>query len=85
MVKGIVRKLDPLGRITLPMELRRTFDIKECDPVEIYVDNEAICIKPVREAACVFCGSTDKSILIEKGGKHICLSCLDDFHEEVRE
>lgn len=78
---GIVRKLDDLGRITLPKELRRTFGIKEGDPVEIFTEDGAICLKPVPKAVCEFCGSTDK--LVEKGGKHICKSCLEGFQEEA--
>ncbi len=44
---GIVRKLDELGRITLPIEIRRNFDIKEKDALEIYVDNEQIILKKI--------------------------------------
>ena len=39
---GIVRKVDELGRIVLPVELRRTMDIAEKDPLEIYVDGNSI-------------------------------------------
>ena len=42
---GIVRKLDELGRITLPIELRRTLDVTERDPLEIFVDEEQIILK----------------------------------------
>ncbi len=79
---GMVRKLDPLGRITLPMELRRTFGIKEYDPVEIFVDNGVICIKPVQVAACVFCGSMDADKLVEKNGTHICPKCAYEIWQE---
>lgn len=82
---GIARKVDELGRVVLPIELRRSLDIKEGDPLDISIQNNTICLTPVSAEACVFCGSTDKSILIEKGGKHICLSCLDDFNEEARD
>ena len=53
---GIVRKVDELGRIVLPIELRRTLDINIKDPVEIYVDGDFIMLKKY-EPACVFCGS----------------------------
>ena len=42
---GIVRKLDELGRITLPIELRRNFDVNERDPLEIFVDDDKIILK----------------------------------------
>lgn len=78
---GIVRNLDQLGRITLPKELRKTFGIKEGDPVEIFTENESICLRPVGQAVCMACGGTDD--LIEKDGKHICHDCLLEFAEEA--
>ena len=42
---GIVRRLDELGRITLPIELRRNFDVNERDPLEIFVDDDKIILK----------------------------------------
>ena len=44
---GIVRAVDALGRVVLPMELRRTLDIKETDPLEIYTDEDKIILKKV--------------------------------------
>ena len=52
---GIVRKVDELGRIVLPIEMRRTLDIAERDPLEIYVEGDGIVLKKV-QSACVFCG-----------------------------
>ena len=48
---GIVRRIDNLGRVVLPIELRRTFDINKEDPVEIYVDNEYILLKSMSRPA----------------------------------
>ena len=53
---GIVRKVDELGRIVLPIEMRRTLDIAEKDALEIYVDGEDIILHKY-QAACVFCDS----------------------------
>ena len=50
---GIVRKVDELGRIVLPIELRRTLNIEIKDPLEIYVDGESIMLKKY-QPACVF-------------------------------
>ena len=52
---GIVRKVDELGRIVLPIELRRTLDIAERDPLEIYVDGPSIILNKY-QPACIFCG-----------------------------
>ena len=52
---GVVRRVDELGRIVIPIELRRTLDIAEKDALEIYVDGEQIILKKY-EPACIFCG-----------------------------
>lgn len=73
---GIVRKVDELGRIVLPIELRRTLDIAERDPLEIYVDGSSIVLTKY-QPACVFCGdSTDISTY---KGKNICAVCLKEL------
>ena len=54
---GIVRKVDELGRIVLPIELRRTLDIAERDPLEIYVDGQSIVLSKY-QPACIFCGDS---------------------------
>ena len=51
---GIVRKVDELGRIVLPIELRRTLDIAEKDSLEIYVDDDSIILRKY-QPACIFC------------------------------
>ena len=53
---GIVRKVDELGRVVIPIELRRTLDIEEKDALEIYVDSDRIILRKY-EPACVFCGN----------------------------
>ena len=52
---GVVRKVDELGRIVLPIELRRTLNIEVKDSLEIFVDGDKIILKPYRPC-CVFCG-----------------------------
>ena len=71
---GIVRKVDELGRIVLPKELRRTFEINEKDPMEIFVDEEKIVLKKY-EPACVFCNGAD-NVSVYKN-KNICGECMD--------
>ena len=53
---GIVRKVDELGRVVIPKELRKTLDIAEKDGMEIYVDGNAIILKKY-EPSCIFCGN----------------------------
>lgn len=78
MVKstGIVRKVDELGRIVIPIELRRNLDIEEKDSLEIYVEDDHIILKKY-SPACSFC-SNATGITVFKG-KNICKSCLDEL------
>lgn len=69
---GIVRKVDELGRIVLPIELRRTLGINEKDSLEVFVDSNQIILKKY-EPACIFCGSADKITVFK--GKNICHEC----------
>ena len=62
---GIVRKVDELGRIVLPIELRSTLDIAERDELEIYMDNDRIVLQKF-EPSCVFCASSYASALLVK-------------------
>ena len=73
---GIVRKVDELGRIVLPIELRRTLNIAEKDSLEIYVDGPAIVLKKY-QPACIFCDSA-KDVVIFKG-KNICSACMQEL------
>ena len=59
---GIVRKVDELGRIVLPKELRRTLNIDPRDALEIYVDGNMIILKKY-EPACIFCGNAGDVIV----------------------
>lgn len=73
---GIVRKVDELGRIVLPIELRRTFDIAEKDALEIYVDGGTIVLRKY-EPSCIFCGNA-KDVFIFKG-RNICPKCMEEL------
>lgn len=70
---GIVRKIDDLGRMVIPIELRKTMNIDKKDPMEIYVDEEKIILKKY-EPACIFCGNADDTIEYE--GKTVCMECV---------
>ena len=71
---GIVRKVDELGRVVIPIEIRNKFDIAEKDPIEIYVDGSTIILKKY-EPNCVFCVNT-KSIIYYKD-KLVCSKCAE--------
>ena len=73
---GIVRTVDDLGRVTLPIELRRTLEIAEKDSLEIFVDGDTIVLKKY-EPACVFCGNA-QDVSVYKG-KNICQDCIAEL------
>lgn len=76
---GIVRKVDELGRIVLPIELRRTLGIDVKDALEIFVDGNQIVLNKY-EPACIFCNSAND--IINFKGKNICRECLKQLMEE---
>jgi transcriptional pleiotropic regulator of transition state genes len=73
---GIVRKVDELGRIVLPIELRRTLDIAERDSLEIYVEGSTIILKKY-EPACIFCN--DAKDVVNYKGRNLCRTCLEEM------
>ncbi|MGI6413382.1 MAG: AbrB/MazE/SpoVT family DNA-binding domain-containing protein [Syntrophomonadaceae bacterium] len=77
---GVVRKVDELGRIVIPIELRRTMGIEEKDALEIYVDNDRIILKKY-EPACIFCGNADE--VLNYKGKNLCRTCLTELTKQV--
>ncbi len=76
---GIVRQVDELGRIVLPIELRRSMDIQIKDPLEIYVENDTIILKKY-QAGCVFCGNAH---VVNYKGKNICPDCIKEMYEQI--
>lgn len=79
---GIVRRVDELGRIVLPIELRRTLGIAEKDALEIYVDQGLIILKKY-EPACVFCGDAKEVFTFEN--KNICPSCAKSIQSFIKD
>ena len=73
---GIVRKVDELGRIVLPIEMRRTLDIAEKDALEIYVEGSSVILKKYKPS-CIFCDAS-KDITVFKG-KNVCPKCLKEL------
>lgn len=70
---GITRKIDELGRIVLPIELRRGLGISEKDSLEIYVEDDKIILKKYKQA-CVFCNNDEN--LVDFNGKYVCADCI---------
>ncbi len=75
---GIVRKLDELGRVVIPKEIRNKLDIEEKDPIEIYLDGTSIVLKKF-ETGCIFCNNPKD--LISYKDKLICKKCLSKISD----
>lgn len=73
---GIVRRVDELGRIVLPIEMRRTLDIAERDSLEIYVDGSSVILKKYAPS-CIFCNE-DTGIQVFHG-KNVCANCIQEL------
>ena len=73
---GNVRKVDELGRIVIPIELRRTLSVDIKDALEIFVEGNTIILKKY-EPACIFCGESRD--VIDYRGKKICPECMTEL------
>ncbi len=82
---GIVRRIDDLGRIVIPMELRRVMDIKEGDPLEIFTGDEGIILQNYEgdTPKCAICGTSEG--LKKINGKYICRACAIQAYAATRE
>lgn len=81
---GIIRRVDELGRVVIPMEIRNQFNIIEKDPIEIYVEGSCIVLKKY-EPNCIFCGNTKN--LVEYKDKLVCDKCtslLNSLQEDSK-
>ena len=79
---GIVRKMDELGRVVIPIEMRNQFKIAEKDPVEIYVEGSNIIIRKF-QPSCIFCGNTKN--VTEYKDKLVCNKCVKKLNEIVKD
>jgi transcriptional pleiotropic regulator of transition state genes len=77
---GIVRRVDELGRVVIPIELRRTYKIDIGDPLEIYVDSDKILLKKF-VPTCMFCGAANDTLITFRE-KVICKSCVQEMPKQ---
>jgi len=77
MAAAIVRKIDQLGRIVLPIELRNSLNISANDQLEFLVDGDRITMKK-RKSACEFCDSTKD--VINFSGRSVCRKCINKMN-----
>lgn len=78
---GMARKVDDLGRIVLPVEMRRMFGIRPGDELAIAVDGGAILLRKI-ESRCVFCGDDGTTLRVYRE-KRVCTTCASDLAAEA--
>ena len=76
---GIVRKLDELGRVVLPVELRRSLDLEERDSLEIFVDGNKVILQKY-QPGCTNCGDLD--VVVSVGKTRLCRVCYEGLRVE---
>ena len=77
---GVVRKVDELGRVVIPISIRQTMDINEKDPLEIFIDENRIILQKYHPA-CVFCNNADRIVYFNN--KRICQDCLEKIKTQL--
>lgn len=79
---GIVRKVDTLGRVVLPMELRRVMSIDVKDPIEIFMDGDRIVLAKYKPG-CHLCENVSgKYVMVE--GKRVCKDCAEKIYRALK-
>jgi transcriptional pleiotropic regulator of transition state genes len=73
---GMARRIDPLGRIVIPKELREKFSIPAGTPLQMDIDGDCLVLK-VYKPECIFCKSTED--VIEYNNKNICMNCIQEL------
>ena len=76
---GFVKKIDELGRILIPKELRSSLELDSKDALEMFVDGDRIVLQKY-QPACIFCNSADDIVFFE--GRRICASCLSKLKSQ---
>ena len=76
---GHLCRIDKLGRVVIPKQLRDSFDIRPDDPIEIFTDDSSIILRKYTET-CTFCGSDDD--LTDFKGKAVCQSCIKELSKQ---
>ncbi|MBR2293264.1 MAG: AbrB/MazE/SpoVT family DNA-binding domain-containing protein [Clostridia bacterium] len=76
---GVVRKVDELGRIVLPIEIRKTLDIQQKDAIEIFVEEDKIILQKY-QPACIFCNNVNGIVYFKD--KRVCIACVEKMRKE---
>lgn len=76
---GVVRKIDELGRIVLPIEIRKTLDIQQKDALEMFIDEDKIILQKY-QPSCIFCNQVEDIVYFN--GKRVCAACIEKMKQQ---
>lgn len=76
---GMVRKIDELGRIVLPIEIRKTLDIQQKDALEMFIDEDKIVLQKY-QPSCIFCKQVNDIVYFN--GKRVCTACIEKMKNQ---
>lgn len=76
---GVVRKIDELGRIVLPIEIRKTLDIQQKDALELFTDGNKIILQKY-QPSCIFCDQVEDIVYFN--GKRVCSDCIEKMKNQ---
>ena len=76
---GVVRKIDELGRIVLPIEIRKTLDIQQKDALELFTDGNKIILQKY-QPSCIFCDQVEDIVYFN--GKRVCSHCIEKMKNQ---
>lgn len=76
--KGVVRNIDPLGRLVIPKEIRKELGLSQNEPVEMVVQGNQVIVKKYQEN-CILCGKTQKNKMVIINDKKICDKCIENI------
>ena len=77
---GVVRKIDELGRIVLPIEIRKTLDIQQKDALEMFIDEDKIILQKY-QPSCIFCNQVEDIVYFN--GKRVCTACIEKMKNQL--
>ena len=77
---GVVRKIDELGRIVLPIEIRKTLDIQQKDALEMFIDEDKIILQKY-QPSCIFCNQVEDIVYFN--GKRVCSACIEKMKNQL--
>lgn len=83
---GIVRRIDDLGRVCIPKEIRKRLKINDLDPVEIFMNGDQVILKKYNEnTCCKLCGKSDLPMATIIEEDDVCIYCIGIMQKNLKQ